>query len=81
MLLIAIFGGVLVEKYEDYEKHLQVERVKETKLEELQNEIKDFRMRQQRFERDKEFIARVAHEQGMVFPDEFRVDFKDDNDR
>jgi len=81
ILLIAVFGSVLMKKVEAYEERLAVEAEKQDKLEQLQNEVKDFKQRQERFLTDKDFIARVAHEQGMVFPDEFRVDFKDQNQR
>lgn len=74
---VAVIGFIpQFRKYENHENRLAELRAEKAK-EELR--LKDLRVRQERFQNDRDYVRKVAHEIGMVGPDEMVFRFYDEH--
>ncbi|MDA3872482.1 MAG: septum formation initiator family protein [Kiritimatiellae bacterium] len=77
MVSAAIVGFIpQLRKYQAHEKRLTELREDKTR-EELR--LQDLRVRQDRFHNDRDYVRKVAHEIGLVEPDEMVFRFYDEN--
>jgi cell division protein FtsB len=75
LVCVAVIGFIpQFRKYQDHENRLAELRTEKAK-EELQ--LQDLRVRQERFQNDRDYVRKVAHEIGLVGPDEMVFRFYD----
>ncbi len=77
VICVAVIGFIpQFRKYQDHENRLAELRTEKAK-EELR--LQDLRVRQDRFQNDPDYVRRVAHEIGLVEPDEMVFRFYDEH--
>lgn len=82
--LLIFLGLALGGFVPQYRRHLALERrLEEVRAERAAAEMlfQDLRARQERFQSDREYVRRVAHEIGLVEPDEMIFRFHDESPR
>jgi cell division protein FtsB len=77
MVSVALVGFIpQLRKHSEYEQRLEEIR---TESEEQQARLQDYRVKQERFQTDPDYVRKVAHEIGLVEPDEMIFRFYSDN--
>lgn len=80
MITVLVIGGAVVgfipqlRKYQNYDNRLAELRTEKGKEE---RRLQDLRVRQDRFQNDRDYVRKVAHEIGLVEPDEMVFRFYD----
>jgi cell division protein FtsB len=80
MITVLVVGGAVVgfipqlRKYQNHENRLAELRTEKAKEE---RRLQDLRVRQDRFQNDRDYVRKVAHEIGLVEPDEMVFRFYD----
>lgn len=69
-------GSKVMAKYERFSAGHEVLEDKKAELAAVLDETEAFKKNQLRFRNDTGFLTEVAHQQGMVGPDEFLIEFK-----
>lgn len=71
-------GSKVMAKYERFSEGHEVLKAKQAELATVLDDTEAFKKKQLRFQNDTDFLTEVAHQQGMVGPDEFLIEFKGD---
>jgi cell division protein FtsB len=80
MISVLVVGGAVVgfipqlRKYQSHDNRLAELRTEKAKEE---SRLQDLRVRQDRFQNDRDYVRKVAHEIGLVEPDEMVFRFYD----
>ncbi|MGA0333600.1 MAG: FtsB family cell division protein [Kiritimatiellia bacterium] len=81
MITVLVICGAVIgfipqfRKFQDHENRLAELRMEKAKAE---LRLQDLRVRQQRFQNDRDYVRKVAHEIGLVEPEEMVFRFYDD---
>jgi len=82
MITVLVICGAVIgfipqfRKFQDQENRLAELRTQKAKAE---LRLQDLRVRQERFQNDREYVRKVAHEIGLVEPDEMVFRFYDEH--
>lgn len=69
-------GSKVMAKYEHFSEGHEVLKAKQAELAAVRDDTEALKKKQLRFQNDTDFLTEVAHQQGMVGPDEFLIEFK-----